>query len=62
MKSRPTLADLRIHMCEMGPIKDIDWAAAAVVRQSDGLDCGHLIHMPSHVDIQVGDHRSVTAV
>ena len=27
------------------------------VRRSDAADCGHLLHMPSHLDIQVGEYR-----
>lgn len=50
------LNHLKIHLNEMGPIGDFDWAAAEHVRASDATGAGHLIHMPTHLDIQVGNY------
>ena len=51
------LCHLKIHYCEMGPVDAFDWAAAEVVRSSDATGAGHLIHMPTHLDIQVGAYE-----
>ncbi|KAL1526830.1 hypothetical protein AB1Y20_015522 [Prymnesium parvum] len=51
------LCHLKIHLCEMGPIEHFDWQSAELVRGTDAVDCGHLVHMPSHLDIQVGDYQ-----
>ena len=59
LKSSPRshwLCHLKVHLNEMGPRGDFDWASAEVLR-GDGVACtghGHLLHMPSHLDIQVG--------
>lgn len=47
---------LKIHLCEMGPVDDFDWRAAEVVRNCDATGAGHLVHMPTHLDIQVGNY------
>jgi hypothetical protein len=40
----------------MGPVSAFDWAAAEVVRSSDATAAGHLVHMPTHLDIQVRNY------
>ena len=39
----------------LGPVAAFDWRAAEALRATDAIDCGHLLHMPTHLDIQVGD-------
>ena len=48
------LCHLKIHLCEMGPVSAFDWDAAEHVRSHDALGAGHLVHMPTHLDFQVG--------
>ena len=50
------LCHLRIHADEMGPVEQFDWVSAENLRATDALDAGHLLHMPTHLDIQVGDY------
>ena len=50
------LCHLKIHLCEMGPPEAFDWAAAEAVRAFDATGCGHLVHMPTHLDFQVGKY------
>jgi len=38
----------------MGPVDAFDWRAAEVLRASDATGAGHLVHMPTHLYIQVG--------
>jgi tetratricopeptide (TPR) repeat protein len=50
------LCHLRVHYDEMGKVEDFDWFAANSLR--DGLhEIGHLLHMPTHLDIRVGDYK-----
>ena len=59
LRARPShvwLCHLMIHLCEMGPVGAFDWAAAEVVRKCDATAAGHLVHMPTHLDIQVGEY------
>lgn len=51
------LCHLRIHLDEMGPVADFDWVSAEALRATDAIDCGHLLHMPTHLDIQVGEYE-----
>lgn len=51
------LCHLKMHYSEMGPVDSFDWHAANVVRAS-GTEVGHMIHMPTHLDIQAGDYKS----
>lgn len=55
--SDPWAAHLMIHLCEMGPVADFNWQAAEAVRSTDAVIAGHLLHMPTHLDIQVGDYK-----
>ena len=43
------------------PVDAFDWHAANVLRRS-GVEAGHLIHMPTHLDIQVGEYGSSMAL
>ena len=52
------LSHLKIHFCEMGPVAAFDWAAAEAVRNSDATAAGHLVHMPTHLDIQAGAYAT----
>ena len=48
--------------CTCGrPVDAFDWHAANALRGA-GVEAGHLIHMPTHLDIQVGDYRSAMAL
>ena len=47
------LCHLKVHYNEMGPVDAFDWHAANVLRRS-GVEAGHLIHMPTHLDVQAG--------
>ena len=54
--SHPGLLHLHIHLMEMSPHPE------AALRSADRLrelcpDMGHLVHMPSHIDIQCGEYR-----
>ena len=60
IRAKPThlwLCHLKMHYSEMGPVDSFDWHAANVVRSSS-TELGHMIHMPTHLDIQAGDYRS----
>lgn len=52
------LCHLRVHFDEMGPVESFEWASAENLRATDATDAGHLIHMPSHLDIQVGAYAA----
>lgn len=47
---------LMMHLNEMGPRKDFNWEAADTLRNC-GLDVGHLPHMATHLDFQVGKYK-----
>jgi tetratricopeptide (TPR) repeat protein len=56
----PGLLHMYIHLMEMSP-----WPEAAVAA-ADGLrglvpDAGHLVHMPTHIDVLLGDYGRVVA-
>lgn len=55
--SHPWLGHLMIHLCEMGPVADFQWPAAEAVRSTDAKIAGHLLHMPTHLDFQVGEYK-----
>ena len=64
LKANPShvyLCHMRIHLDEMGPVGDFDWASANALRATDAVDAGHLLHMPSHLDIQVGEYERAMA-
>ena len=45
-----------MHLNEMGPREDFNWEAADTLRYC-GLDVGHLPHMATHLDFQVGNYK-----
>ena len=54
----PGLLHQYVHLMEMSPTPEV------ALRQSDRLreiapDCGHLIHMPTHIDVQCGLYHDV---
>jgi hypothetical protein len=54
------ICHLSVHLNEMGPVDHFNWAAAEVLR-TPGVAIaghGHLLHMPTHLDIQVGDYTN----
>lgn len=55
--SHPGLLHFYIHLIEMSPTPELGLVAADALR---GLvpDSGHASHMPSHLDVLVGDYRA----
>jgi len=56
--AHPGLLHLYIHLMEMSPTPEL------ALRHGDALrdlvpDAGHLVHMPTHIDVQCGDYASV---
>lgn len=56
--AHPGLLHLYIHLMEMSPTPE------AALRQADVLrtlvpDAGHLVHMPTHIDVLCGDYQNV---
>lgn len=49
----PGAAHLYIHACEASPFPERADAAAAVLRSAVPAS-GHLVHMPAHIDVQLG--------
>ncbi|KAL6838008.1 hypothetical protein V8C40DRAFT_272267 [Trichoderma camerunense] len=56
----PGLLHLHIHLMEMSRTPEVAVHSADLLR---GLvpDSGHLNHMPSHIDVLIGDYRSAVA-
>jgi tetratricopeptide (TPR) repeat protein len=56
--THPGLLHLYIHLMEMSPHPEAALDAANALR---GLvpDAGHLLHMPTHIDVLLGDYRRV---
>jgi tetratricopeptide (TPR) repeat protein len=54
----PGLLHFYIHLMEMSPRPDVALDAANALR---GLvpDAGHLLHMPTHIDVLLGDYQRV---
>ena len=54
------LCHLKVHYNEMGPVDDFDWSAANALcdMQANPHEIGHLLHMATHLQIQVGDYKS----
>ena len=48
----PALCHLAIHCWEMSPFPEKALPSCAVLRESVP-DCGHLLHMPSHIDVLI---------
>jgi len=54
--SHPGLLHLHIHLMEMSPHPEAALLSADRLRELCP-DMGHLVHMPSHIDIQCGEYR-----
>ena len=66
LKNNPThlwLCHLQVHFNEMGPVEDFDWPAANALcdMQANPHEIGHLLHMATHLHIQVGDYLSAVS-
>jgi tetratricopeptide (TPR) repeat protein len=59
-RTHPGLLHFYIHLMEMSPTPEAALEAADALR---GLvpDAGHLIHMPTHIDVLLGDYQRVIA-
>jgi tetratricopeptide (TPR) repeat protein len=57
-RTHPGLLHFYIHLMEMSPTPEAALGAADALR---GLvpDAGHLLHMPTHIDVLVGDYERV---
>ena len=56
--SHPGLLHLYVHLMEMSPTPEKALKAGDVLRELVP-DAGHLIHMPTHIDVQCGHYQSV---
>ncbi|HMB47123.1 MAG TPA: hypothetical protein VKN63_02490, partial [Afifellaceae bacterium] len=54
----PGILHLYVHLMEMSPTPEKALTAGDVLRELVP-DAGHLIHMPTHIDIQCGHYRDV---
>ncbi|WP_424977449.1 tetratricopeptide repeat protein [Leisingera sp. S232] len=54
----PGLLHLYVHLMEMSPTPEMALKAADVLRTLVP-DAGHLVHMPTHIDVLCGDYHSV---
>jgi tetratricopeptide (TPR) repeat protein len=54
----PGLLHLYVHLMEMSPVPEKALKAGDALRELVP-DAGHLIHMPTHIDIQCGHYRDV---
>lgn len=59
-REHPGLPHLYIHLMEMSKTPEVALVAADRLRNLIP-DAGHLVHMPSHLDILVGDYRRAIA-
>jgi tetratricopeptide (TPR) repeat protein len=55
-QEHPGLLHLYVHLMEMSPEPQIALAVADRLREL-APDMGHLVHMPTHIDIQCGHYR-----
>ena len=51
------ICHLYVHLCEMSSEPQKALAACDALR-TEFLDAGHLIHMPTHIDVLLGDYES----
>jgi tetratricopeptide (TPR) repeat protein len=56
--THPGLLHLYIHLMEMSPHPEFALDAANALRDL-APDAGHLVHMPTHIDVLVGDYQQV---
>ena len=56
----PGILHLYVHLMEMSQTPEVALVAADHLRNLCP-DAGHLVHMPSHIDVQVGDYRRAVA-
>jgi tetratricopeptide (TPR) repeat protein len=56
----PGLLHFYIHLMEMSPWPEAALDAANALRQL-APDAGHLVHMPTHIDVLLGDYERVVA-
>lgn len=56
--SHPGLLHLYVHLMEMSPTPEKALKAGDILRELVP-DAGHLIHMPTHIDVQCGHYRDV---
>jgi hypothetical protein len=56
-RMHPALVHLYVHLMEMSPVPE---QALPVADQLRSLvpDAGHLVHMPTHIDVLCGDYKS----
>ncbi|MGH7583134.1 MAG: hypothetical protein ACREL5_07920, partial [Gemmatimonadales bacterium] len=54
--SHPGLLHLHVHLMEMSPYPEAALVTGDRLRDLCP-DMGHLVHMPTHIDIQCGDYR-----
>ena len=54
----PGILHLYVHLMEMSPLPEKALKAGDALRELVP-DAGHLIHMPTHIDIQCGNYRDV---
>lgn len=55
-RDHPALCHLHIHLMEMSPFSELALPAADRLR-SLVPDASHMLHMPTHIDVAVGDYR-----
>jgi tetratricopeptide (TPR) repeat protein len=56
--THPGILHFYIHLMEMSPQPEVAQAAADALRPLVP-DAGHLVHMPTHIDVLVGDYEQV---
>jgi tetratricopeptide (TPR) repeat protein len=56
----PGLLHFYIHLMEMSPWPEVALPAADALRELVP-DAGHLVHMPTHIDVLIGDYARVIA-
>ena len=56
--THPGLLHLYVHLMEMSPTPEKALKAADALRELVP-DAGHLMHMPTHIDVQCGNYRDV---
>jgi tetratricopeptide (TPR) repeat protein len=57
-RTHPGVLHMYLHLMEMSPTPEAACEAADLLRDLVP-DAGHLRHMPSHIDVLVGDYRAV---